>query len=216
MIPDISNTSQSLVINTYYCYECSEKDRILTNKKIENIFSSSFMMKMMQDISKTLETNIIHTSRHSFEPSGASLTSIIESNEPIFGSSGVAHLSESHISFHSYFENSLNDIIILRLELHISSCSRKSVYFALNDISKNDQFDNFDAITLDFFQRGLDLESYENDGKNILDAYLKVKAHSYDIIDDDRTNAFINIKLIKHKNKLQSESMSDSLHDHLI
>ena len=216
MIPDISNTSQSLVINTYYGYECSEKDRILTNKKIENIFSSSFMMKMMQDISKTLETNIIHTSRHSFEPSGASLTSIIESNEPIFGSSGVAHLSESHISFHSYFENSLNDIIILRLELHISSCSRKSVYFALNDISKNDQFDNFDAITLDFFQRGLDLESYENDGKNILDAYLKVKAHSYDIIDDDRTNAFINIKLIKHKNKLQSESMSDSLHDHLI
>ena len=216
MIPDISNTSQSLVVNTYYCYECTEKDRILTNKKIENIFNISFMMKMMQDISKTLETNIIHTSRHSFEPSGASLTSVIESNEPIFGSSGVAHLSESHISFHSYFENSLNDMIILRLELHISSCSRKSVYFALNDISKNDQFDNFDAITLDFFHRGLDLESYENDGKNILDAYLKEKTDSYDIIDDDRTNAFMNIKLIKHKNKLKSESMSDSLHDHLI
>ena len=44
MIPDISNTSQSLVINTYYGYTCSEKNKILLNKKIENTFSSSFMM----------------------------------------------------------------------------------------------------------------------------------------------------------------------------
>ena len=42
------------------------------------------MMNMMQDISKTLETKIIHTSSHSFEPSGVSLASVIESNEPIF------------------------------------------------------------------------------------------------------------------------------------
>ena len=216
MIPDISNTSQSLVINTYYGYMCSEKNKILINKKIENIFSASFMMKMMHDISKTLGTNIIHTSSHSFEPSGVSLASVIESNEPIFGSSGVAHLSESHISFHSYFENSLSDAIILRLELHISSCSRKSVYFALNDISKNNQFDKFDAITIDFFHRGLDLESYDNAGNNILDAYLKEKAHSFDTISDKRTNSFINIKLIKHKNKIQTKLMSDSLHDHLI
>ena len=69
MIPDISNTSQSLVINTYYGYTCSEKNKILLNKKL-NTFSSSFMMKMMNDISKTLGTNIIHTSSHSFEPSG--------------------------------------------------------------------------------------------------------------------------------------------------
>ena len=46
-----------------------------------------------------------------------------------------------------------------------------------DDISKNDQFDNFDAITLDFFHRGLDLESYEDDGNNILDDYLKEKVH---------------------------------------
>ena len=110
----------------------------------------------------------------------------------------------------------MNDIIILRLELHISSCSRKSVYFALSDISKNDQFDKFDAITLDFFHRGLDLDSCENNGINILDTYLQEKAHSYDIIDDERTNTFMNIKLIKHKKKLQSELMSDSLHNYLI
>ena len=39
MIPEISNTSQSLVINTYYGYTCSDKDKILTNKKIEDNFS---------------------------------------------------------------------------------------------------------------------------------------------------------------------------------
>ena len=62
----------------------------------------------------------------------------------------------------------------------------------------------------------LDLESYENADNNVLDAYLKEKAHSYDIIDDQRTNTFMNIKLIKNKKKLQSELMSDSLHNHLI
>ena len=35
MIPDISNTSQSLVINTYYGYTCSEKNKILLNKKLK-------------------------------------------------------------------------------------------------------------------------------------------------------------------------------------
>ena len=73
MIPDISNTSQSLVINTYYGYTCSEKDKMAANKNIENNFSASFMMDMMQDISKTLETKIIHTSRHALDPAGASL-----------------------------------------------------------------------------------------------------------------------------------------------
>ena len=86
----------------------------------------------------------------------------------------------------------------------------------MGDISKNDQFDNFDAITLDFFHRGLDLESYEDDGNNILDAYLKEKVHAYDIFDVIRTNSFVNIKLIKQKHKLQSELMRDSLHKHLI
>ena len=82
MIPDISNTSQSLVINAYYGYTCSEKDKILTNKKIENDFSASFMMNMVQDISKTLETKIIHTSSHSFEPSGVSFCLLYTSPSP--------------------------------------------------------------------------------------------------------------------------------------
>ena len=164
-------------------------------------YDPSVYERVIHKIAKAANVTILNISKYKFEPQGFTI---------------LALLAESHISFHSYFENSLNDIIILRLELHISSCSRKSVYFALGDISKNDQFDNFDAITLDFFHRGLDLESYEDDGNNILDAYLKEKVHTYDIVDDKRTNTFMNIKLIKHKKKLQSELMSDSLHNHLI
>ena len=119
MVPDISNTSQSLIVNTYYLFKCNEKDRTLVNKEIEKKYSMSLIMNLMSNISKTLDTNILHTSSHSFEPNGVSLTSVIESNEPMFGSSGVAHLRESHMSFHSYYENSLKDIIIMRLELHI-------------------------------------------------------------------------------------------------
>ena len=62
----------------------------------------------------------------------------------------------------------------------------------------------------------LSLEVSRKSGTNILDTYLKEKAHTYDIIDDERTSTFMNIKLIKHKKKLQSELMSDSLHNYLI
>ena len=107
MKPNITNTSQTLVVNSYYGFSCSESNRYDVNKKIEEKFSSVYLMSILEDISKTLETKILHTSKHTFKPSGTSLSSIIESNETVFGSSGVAHLNESHISFHSYFENSI-------------------------------------------------------------------------------------------------------------
>ena len=58
MVPDISNTSQSLIINTYYIFECNEKDRISVNKQIEKNYSMSLIMNLMSKISKTLDTNI--------------------------------------------------------------------------------------------------------------------------------------------------------------
>ena len=199
MIPDISNTSQSLIINTYYIFECNEKDRISVNKQIEKNYSMSLIMNLMSKISKTLNTNILHTSCHSFEPSGVSLTSVIESNEPMLGSSGVAHLSESHMSFHSYFENTLKDAIILRLELHISSCSRKSVYYSFNELSKNSLFENYDAITIDYFHRGLSLEALDRKKDDLLNIYLQEKNTSFELIEETQTNSFVSLKLIKKK-----------------
>ena len=93
------------------------------NNKIDSNFSIRKMIHTLTSISKILDTKIINTSSHSFEPSGAS----VSINYRVTGASGVMHLNESHISFHSYFEHSISNNIILRLELHISSCSNKSV-----------------------------------------------------------------------------------------
>ena len=215
MVPDISNTSQSLIVNTYYLFKCSEKDRTLVNKEIEKKYSMSLVMNLMSNISKTLDTNILHTSSHSFEPNGVSLTSVIESNEPMFGSSGVAHLRESHMSFHSYYENSLKDIIIMRLELHISSCSRKSVYFSFNDLSKNSHFENYDAITIDYFHRGLSLENLDKSGDNILDIYIQKKGISFELVEKTKTASFVSLKLLKKKNKISPSTAYVTLYDHL-
>ncbi len=216
MAPDISNTSQSLIINTYYIFKCDEKDRISVNKEIEKKYSMSLVKNLMIKISKTLNTNILHTSSHSFEPAGVSLTSVIESNEPMFGSSSVAHLRESHISFHSYFENMLKDIIIMRLELHISSCSRKSVYFSFNDLSENSLFENYDAITIDYFHRGLSLEDLDENRDDLLKIYLQEKNISYELIDETKTNSFVSLKLIKNKDKISPSLTYETLYNHLI
>ena len=95
MKPNITNTSQTLVVNSYYGFSCSESNRYDVNKKIEEKFNSVYLMSILEDISKTLETKILHTSKHTFKPSGTSLSSIIESNETVFGSSGVAHLGDA-------------------------------------------------------------------------------------------------------------------------
>ena len=215
MVPDISNTSQSLIVNTYYIFKCNKKDRILVNKEIEKKYSMTLVMNLMDNISKTLDTNILHTSSHAFEPNGVSLTSVIESNEPMFGSSGVAHLRESHMSFHSYYENSLKDIIIMRLELHISSCSRKSVYFSFNDLSKNSHFENYDAITIDYFHRGLSLENLDKSGSNILDVYIQKKDISFELVEETKTASFVSLKLLKKKNKISPSTAYVTLYDHL-
>ena len=60
MAPDISNTSQSLIINTYYIFKCDEKDRISVNKEIEKKYSMSLVKNLMIKISKTLNTNIAY------------------------------------------------------------------------------------------------------------------------------------------------------------
>ena len=214
MKPNITNTSQSLILNSYYGFVCCENSRFTVNKEIEEKFSAQYLMKILQDISHTLETKILHTSQHSFSPSGTSLSSIIESDEVIFGASGIAHLNESHISFHSYFENSIANIIILRLELHISSCSRKSVYLALNNLSNEVLYNSYDAITLDFFHRGINLEYVEN--ADIIKSFLDDKSKDFNVEAHDTSEAFTHYKILKQKDKIKLAGLSNYIHDYLI
>jgi S-adenosylmethionine/arginine decarboxylase-like enzyme len=215
MKPNITNTSQTLVLNSYYGFSCSESNRYDVNKKIEEKFNSLYLMSILEDISKTLETKILHTSKHSFKPSGTSLNSIIESNETVFGSSGVAHLNESHISFHSYFENSIENIIILRLELHISSCSRKSVYSTLGNLMGEQLFSSYDGLTLDFFHRGIDLEQNQAN-HSVITSFLENKSKNFNLKAHEQTESFSHYKIVKHKEKIGLRELYDYFYNYLI
>ena len=215
MNPNITNTSQSLIVNSYYGYTCNAKNRLQKNKEIEQKYTSNKLMSITKSISEILNTKILHTSQHSFEPSGTSLSSIIESDDVIFGSSGIAHLNESHISFHSYYENSINDLIILRLELHVSSCSRKCVYSVLNDLIENSLFNNYDALTLDFFHRGINLEQIEAN-KQILSLFFQKHHIDFNIIANDSFESFKHYKLIKKEEKIIIPELNNYLCDYLV
>ena len=104
----------------------------------------------------------------------------------------------------------------MRLELHISSCSRKSVYFSFNDLSKNSHFENYDAITIDYFHRGLSLENLDKSGSNILDVYLQKKDISFELVEETKTASFVSLKLLKKKNKISPSTAFETLYDHLI
>ena len=211
----LTNTSQSLILNSYYGFECNEKNRININKKIELQFSENYLINIVKNISKTLDTRIINTSSHTFTPSGASVTSIIESEEIEFGSSGVAHLNESHISFHSYFENNIKNIIILRLELHISSCSRKNVFYSLDKLSSDSLFETYDALTIDSFDRGIMLEKNLVDD-NLINEYLNKKSNRFEIDIINSTNHFRSYRLLKHKDKIILNNLTRYLYSDLI
>ena len=215
MKPNITNTSQTLVVNSYYGFSCNESNRYDVNKKIEEKFNPVYLMSILEDISKTLETKILHTSKHTFKPSGTSLSSIIESTETVFGSSGVAHLNESHISFHSYFENSIKNIIILRLELHISSCSRKSVYFTLDNLMEEQLFNSYDGLTLDFFHRGIDLEQNQ-ENHSIITSFLENKSKEFNVKAHDQTESFSHYKIVKHEEKIELRELYDYFYNYLI
>ena len=212
---NLTNTSQTLIVNSYYGYACNESNRLNKNKEIDLRCNADNLMSIIRDMSEILNTTILHTSQHSFEPSGKSLSSIIESDDINFGSSGVAHLNESHISFHSYFENSIDNIIILRLELHVSSCSRKSVYSILEKLIKNSLFNNYDAVTLDYFHRGISLEQIEGD-KKMLDIFFQNHLLEFNLEANDSVESFKHYKLIKKLGKTIVPELSNYLYKYLV
>ena len=211
----LTNTSQSLILNSYYGFECNQQNRVAINKEIESKFNENYLVNMVKDISGSLDTTILNTSSHVFQPSGTSVASIIESDDIELGSSGVVHLNESHISFHSYFENSIKNIIILRLELHISSCSRKNVYHALDNLSNNNLYETYDALTIDFFHRGINLENAP-DNDYLITQYLKKKSNYFEINTINSSEHFCSYRLLKHKDKISLNNLTHYLYSNLI
>ena len=50
MKPNITNTSQTLGVNSYYGFSCNESNRYDVNKKIEDKFNPVYLMSILEDI----------------------------------------------------------------------------------------------------------------------------------------------------------------------
>ena len=85
-----------------------------------------------------------------------------------------------------------------------------------NDLSKNSLFENYDAITIDYFHRGLSLEALDKDREDLLDIYLQEKNVTFELIDETKTKPFISLKLIKNKNHISPALAYETLYNHLI
>ena len=153
----ISNVSSTLIINTYEgFYYDNAKNLENIQKHIKTKYDNKKLIKIAHEISKTINTEILNESSHNFEPFGDSSALLIQANLKLYNS-GSLHLKESHITFHTYIEDILNNFIIIRLEFHICSCSDANVFHSVeNIIQLNKELNLFtpDVFTLDYLRRG--------------------------------------------------------------
>ena len=154
----ISNVSSTLIINSYEgFYINSSEDKKKTTKILRDKYDSKGLIKLSRLISDDIETEIISESEHNFKPFGDSSTILIKSKKCLT-SSGNLHLKESHISFHTYIEDILDDFLIIRLELHVCSCSESNVFNSLKSVLPRDFLSldkpSPDLITIDYLRRG--------------------------------------------------------------
>ena len=86
---------------------------------------------------------------------------------------------------------------------------------SLNDLIENSLFNNYDAITLDFFHRGINLEKIKAD-KKILSLFLQKHQIEFNTISNDSFESFKHYKLIKKEEKIKIPELNNYLCDYLV
>ena len=155
MIKKISNVSTTLIVNTYESFYYGDHQDISDCEiNISKKYNLENLLKISRNISKTIQTEILHESSHNFTPFGDSGSLLIQADLNLYNSAAL-HLKESHITFHTYIEDILDNFAIVRLEYHISSCSDANVYNSLKDIIQISEECFFpDLVSIDYIRRG--------------------------------------------------------------
>ena len=156
MLKKISNVSSTLIVNCYEgFYFHDNNSRLELEQNILNKYDAHKLTKIARQISKTIKTEILHESSHSFKPFGDSSSLLLQADLGLYNSASL-HLKESHITFHTYIEDILDNFLVIRLEFHISSCSDSNVFKSLCEIisidDDNKVFPNL--FTVDYLRRG--------------------------------------------------------------
>ena len=127
----------------------------MLEEKILEKYSSEKLTNIARRISKTIKTEILHESKHRFKPFGDSSSLLLQADLGLYNSASL-HLKESHITFHTYIEDILDNFLVVRLEFHISSCSESNVFESLDDLISADNEDKVfpNLFTVDYLKRG--------------------------------------------------------------
>ena len=185
----ISNLSTTLIVNSYECFPIqTDENEKISYKLIREKYDATHLISISREISGLIGTEIIGESKFTFEPFGDSGAFLVKAKECL-SNSGVTHLKESHISFHTYVEDINVEFLVVRLEYHICSCSEYNVYDSLKAIMpKLLSFESIptpDLITLDYIRRGA---KFNNSSIDICfdyhDADDVVRKNNYNLLKD--------------------------------
>ena len=192
----ISNLSTTLIVNSYECFPIqTNSNKVISYNLIKEKYDATGLISISRAISALIGTDIIGESKFTFETFGDSGAFLVKAKDCL-GNSGVTHLKESHISFHTYVEDINNEFLIIRLEYHICSCSDYNVYDSIKAILPHsldsDAVPTPDLITLDYLRRGAKFSDSSNelhfDYHDINGIFEKTSYQLFKDIDSTRTN----------------------------
>jgi S-adenosylmethionine decarboxylase len=218
-----NSLTKSLSFNIYdICFARSKASQNDYLDYVDEVYNSKKIRSILEEVTRTIEANIINMSSQDYEPRGASVTVLInEGHAPIPGGA-VAHLDKSHIAAHTYPEtNPVTGISTFRVDIDVSTCGMISPLRALDFLI--DSFDS-DIVLMDYKVRGFtrdvhgrkiyldhditSIQDYISD--EILDRYT---AYDINIVSDNIFHTKMMLKKFKLENYLfgpESVSMTPS------
>ena len=192
----ISNLSTTLIVNSYECFPIhTNRNKGISYKLIKEKYDATELISISRAISVLIGTEIIRESKFTFETFGDSGAFLVKAKDCL-SNSGVIHLKESHISFHTYIEDVNDAFLVVRLEYHICSCSDYNIYDSIKAILPealgSDNLPTPDLITLDYIRRGAKFNESPHDihfdYHDVNDIFEKTNYKLFKDIDSTHTN----------------------------
>ena len=146
-----NNLTKSLSFNIYdICFALDPRSKKQYLEYIDEEYNSERLVRIMQDVSDTIGSNILSISSQDYDPSGSSVTVLI-SEQPV-PRGEAAHLDKSHIATHTYPEMAdKRGVATFRVDIDVSTCGEISPLRALNYLIQS--FDS-DIVLIDYKVRG--------------------------------------------------------------
>lgn len=151
-----NNLTKSLSFNIYdICYARSRESQMEYLEYIDDAYNSAKLQSIAETVTRIIQARIVNLSTQDYEPRGASVTVLINEEQPTASAAApmaLAHLDKSHIAIHTYPEkNSRTGISTFRVDIDVSTCGMISPLRTLDFLISS--FES-DIVLMDYRVRG--------------------------------------------------------------